>query len=557
MSPRGRVIAMYAALIVGAMPMCFAQMDRASLSGNVTDSSGAVVPGAKITVANPETKSVFTTTSNGSGAYNYIGLPIGTYVVTTEKEGFSKTVQANVVLTANSDVRVDVSLTPGAVNQQVEVNAVAPLIEERSSAYGVDVEKRVLDDLPLQVSGGIRSVYSFMNVVPGVANAGFSNNIMGGVGMYSQVLVDGVSAEYNPGVAGVMSDPPSVEAIGEFKVVNTISAEYGLTGGSFMTFVTKSGTNQLHGDGFEFLRNNDFDARSFFAPTVSIEKQNEFGFAVGGPVMIPKVYDGRNKTFFFATFTQYIYHNISEGQVLTLPTDAFKTGDFSALLGPAVGTDSLGRTVLQGEIYDPNTTRSDGHGGLVRDPFPGNIIPASRISQVSQKWQSFLPSVPGNAVANNFNGASGLNVSTSKAYFFKGDQVVGSKGRLSGSYKGQRDYGDSSCVLPPEYCGSLNIQDPWSTRLAYTHIFAPNVIGEYNFGVDRTAGPGNVSTPQQAVFAQTIGLQGVYAPEAPFLTIQGGYPGDGYFGTHNPKQAEHNRNTKFNGSVAWFRELTT
>src|SRR5579863_2725702 len=194
MSPRGRVIAMYAALIVGSISMCFAQMDRASLSGNVTDSSGAVVPGAKVTVANPETKAVFTATSNGSGVYNFIGLPIGTYVVTAEKEGFSKTVQTNVVLTANSDVRVDVSLTPGAVNQQVEVNAVAPLIEERSSAYGVDVEKRVLDDLPLQVSGGIRSVYSFMNVVPGVANAGFSNNIMGGVGMYSQVLVDGVSA---------------------------------------------------------------------------------------------------------------------------------------------------------------------------------------------------------------------------------------------------------------------------------------------------------------------------------------------------------------------------
>jgi len=392
-----------------------------------------------------------------------------------------------------------------------------------------------------------------MNVVPGVANAGFSNNIMGGVGMYSQVLVDGVSAEYNPGVPGVMSDPPSVEAIGEFKVVNTISAEYGLTGGSFMSFVTKSGTNQLHGDAFEFLRNNDMDARSFFASTVSVEKQNEFGFTAGGPVYIPKVYDGRNKTFFFGTFTQYLYHNITEGQVLTLPTDAFKAGDFSALLGPVIGTDSLGRPVSSGEIYDPNSTMSDGKGGYVRNPFPGNVIPLSEQSVVSQKWQSFFPSVPGNVIANNFNGASGLNTVNSKAYFFKGDQVIGKGGRLSGSYKGQRDDSVSSCVLPPEYCGSSSLSHPWSTRLAYTEVFAPNIVGEFNFGLDWTGGPGGISSPQQAVFSKTIGLEGVLAPEGPYLNIQGGYPGDPYFGTHNPEQAENDRNAKFTGSIAWFK----
>ncbi|MFN7995646.1 MAG: carboxypeptidase regulatory-like domain-containing protein [Bryobacteraceae bacterium] len=546
-----RLSALFVALGFTAT-LCLAQMDRATLNGTVTDSSGAVVPGTKISAVQKETKATFKTVTNASGVFNFIGLPIGSYEVSAEKEGFSRSVAPNVVLTANSDIRVDVRLTPGAVTQQVQVEASSPLVEERSSAYGVDVQKQVLDDLPLQVSGGIRSVYSFLNVVPGVSNAGFANNIMGGVGMYSQVLVDGVSAEYNPGVAGVMSDPPSVEAIGEFKVVNTISAEYGLTGGSFMSFVTKSGTNDLHGDAFEFLRNNAMDARSFFAPTVSIEKQNEFGFTAGGPVYIPKVYNGRNKTFFFGTFTQYIYHYVTEGQILTLPTDAFKSGDFSSLLGSQVGTDSLGRPVYAGEIYDPNSTRSDGKGGYIRDPFPGNVIPQSKQSLVSQKWQSYLPSVPGNQIANNFNGASGLNTSNSKAFFAKGDQVIG-QGRLSGSFKMQRDNSFSSCVLPPQYCGSLNISDPWSTRLAYTQVFRPNIVGEFNFGVDRTAGPGGISSPEQSVFSQTIGLKGVLAPEAPFLNIQGGYPGDGYFGTHNPKQAENNRNTKFNASTAWFK----
>src|SRR5260370_24954519 len=117
-----------------------------------------------------------------------------------------------------------------------------------------------------------------------------------------------------------MSKPPSVETIGEFKVVNSGAAEYGLTGGAFMSFISKSGTNQFHGDAFEYLRNNDFDARTFFASTVSIEKQNEFGFSGGGPVMIPKVYDGRNKTFFFATFTKFIEHTVSQSSLVTLPT---------------------------------------------------------------------------------------------------------------------------------------------------------------------------------------------------------------------------------------------
>lgn len=205
MQTRERLCASFAVLVL-SVTACLAQMDRASLSGTVTDSSGALVPGTRVQAVQKETKATFNAVTNGSGVFNFIGLPIGPYEVSAEKEGFSRSVAPNVVLTANSDIRVDIALSPGAISQQVEVEASSPLIEERSSAYGVDVQKQVLDDLPLQVSGGIRSVYSFLNVVPGVSNAGFANNIMGGVGMYSQVLVDGVSAEYNPAVAGVMSD---------------------------------------------------------------------------------------------------------------------------------------------------------------------------------------------------------------------------------------------------------------------------------------------------------------------------------------------------------------
>jgi hypothetical protein len=539
-------------MLLGAGTVCFAQLDRASLSGTITDPTGAVVPGTKVEAVQTATKATFNAISNESGVYNFLGLPIGDYSVTAEKEGFSKTVRPNVVLTANSYVRVDLGLTPGAVTQQIEVAAAAPLIEERSSAYGVNVQTQALDRLPLQVGGGERSLYSFLNTVPGVSNAGFANNIMGGVGMYSQVVYDGVTAEYNPGVQGVMSHPPSVETIAEFKVVNSVAAEYGLTGGAFMSFISKSGTNEFHGDTFEYLRNNDFDARTFFAPTVSIEKQNEFGFTGGGPLYLPKVYDGRNRTFFFATFTQFIQHTVSQGSVVTLPTAAFRQGDFSQLLGPVIGSDSLGRPVAQGAIYDPRSTRPDGQGGFIRDPFAGNIIPMSAQSSVTQKWQSFLPPLTyPSQIVNNFVGSSGLNVSHTQNYFFKGDQML-LKGRLTGSYKLGRTYSVSTCILGDYYCGGLNQGRQQSWRVAFNRNIKTNIVNDFTAGVDRTGGPGGFPTAKYGVLSSTIGLRGTFFPCGPQLNVAGGYPGETLFGNHVCQQGENDTNWKLNDSIGWF-----
>lgn len=539
-------------LLLSAESVCLAQMDRASLSGTVTDSSGAVVPGTTVEAVQVDTQAKFTATTNERGIYNFIGLPIGNYTVSAEKQGFSQTVQSNVVLAGNSAVRADFTLTPGALTQKVEVTAAAPLVEERSSAYGVSVQTKALNELPLQVSGGERSLYSFLNTVPGVSNAGFANNIMGGVGMYSQVVFDGVTAEYNPGVQGVMSHPPSVETIAEFKVVNSVAAEYGLTGGAFMSFISKSGTNDFHGDAFEYLRNNDFDARSFFARTVSIQKQNEFGFTGGGPVYLPKIYDGRNKTFFFATFTQFIQHTVSQGSVITLPTAAFRRGDFSQLLGPVIGTDALGRPVASGTIYDPRTTRSNGSGGFIRDPFPGNIIPVSQQSSVSQKWQSFLPPLTyPDKIVNNFVGSSGLNMSHTQNYFFKVDQML-LGGRLSANYKLGRTWSIGTCILGDYYCGSRNQGRQQSWRTAFNRNIKTNIINDFTAGVDRTGGPGGFPNPKYGHLSTTIGLKGTFFPCGPQLNVAGGYPGEDLFGNHVCQQGENDTNWKFNESVGWF-----
>src|SRR5258708_1158591 len=385
MLSQNRFRASFAALMLSLTPVASAQMSRASLSGTVTDTSGAVVPQATVEALQTATQSKFTATTNESGVYNFIGLPLGDYTVTAQRASFRQGVGVNVVLTSNAAVRVDMSLSPGSVSEKIEVKAQSSLVEERSSAYGSDLEATSLESLPLQVNGGKRSLYGYLAAIPGANNAGFHNNIMAGVGMYTQIVIDGVPAEYSATVGGVAQRPPSVEDIGEFRVVNSVPAEYGLTGGAFMSFITKSGTNEFHGDAYEYFRNNVMDARSFFAQNAALQRQNEFGFTAGGPVIIPHVYNGRNRTFIFGNFSQFIQHNGASGVGLTLPTEAFRNGDFSALLGPSVGTDSAVNPVYSGQIYNPNSTRPS-QNGFLRTPYPGNIIPKSQPSPVPQNW---------------------------------------------------------------------------------------------------------------------------------------------------------------------------
>ncbi len=537
--------------VASLLPLaCFAQLDRASLSGTVTDSSGGVIPSAVVTAEQRSTKSTFSTTTNSSGTYNFTGLPLGEYTVSVSKPGFTQGVTEGVVLTSNAAVRADIALKPGSVSERVEVKAESPLIEERSSSYGSDLESTSLENLPLQVNGSKRSLYGYLATIPGVSNAGFQNNIMGGVGMYSQIVIDGAPAEYNAAVGGVAQRPPSVEDIGEFRVVNSVSAEYGLTGGAFMSFITKSGTNEFHGDAYEYFRNNIMDARSFFAQDVAIQRQNEFGFTAGGPVVIPHLYNGRNRTFIFGNFSEFIQHNGAAGVVLTLPTQAFRNGDFSALLGPSVGTDSLGNTVYSGAIYDPSSTRPNGQNGFARTPFPGNKIPQNQLSTVSQNWQSRLPlpTIP-NSITNNFIGSSPSGINDEDSYFLKLDQMFGAS-RLSGSFKLARSNSVSPCVLPAIYCGSVGTNFTPSVRIAYNTSIKPNIVNDFSAGLDRASLPG-APDPAQAVGATTIGLKNTFYPCSPQLSLPG-YPGEPYFGTHVCAQAEADTNWKYFDSVSIF-----
>jgi hypothetical protein len=538
------------ALVVGSV-VTFAQLDRASLSGTITDSTGAVIPLAKITATNAATHVEATTTSNGSGVYDLIALPIGQYTVVAEKEGFSKNVSTGVQLVSGTSVRLDFTLTVSAVSQQIEVKTEAPamLMEERSSTYGTLVETQTLAEMPLQLGGQKRDPTSFYAVIPGIQGAGFQNNINGGQGAYSEVMMDGVSANYNMVLHGGMIHAPSVEVIDEFKVVQSIAPEYGPTGGSFISFVTKSGTNSLHGDAYEYVRNQALDGRSFFAQNVAVDQQNEIGFTLGGPVVIPKVYNGHDKTFFFANFTEYVYHHTAAGSVLTLPTPAMQGGDFSALLGPQpIGTDSSGRPVFPGEIYDPSTTRPDPNnpGGFIRDPFNFggqlNHIDPAMFSSVSKKWQSFYPTLTyPNQIVNNYVGHSGLNTNNNQDIWVKIDQNIRT-GRLNVSYKFSRDISNSSIVVPAFFGGAPGYARAQAVAINYTRPFlGGTALNLASVSLQRSNQVGFQTNPTDNVGANLIGLKGTFDPATPQVAISGPYDTNwpnGFEGLWTPHQGQ-------------------
>jgi len=494
--------------------LCFSQeFAHANVGGTVVDSSGARVPNATITANELRTGEHFSTTTNKEGEYNFLALPIGQYEVAAEAPGYKKEVKTNVILSGAAVINVDFRLTVGSVSTTVTV--VAPLAESTSMGTGFDLPQKEIQDLPLEVSGSSRSVSELIQTVPGVTNQGFGNNIMGGIGLTSELIVDGASATYAPSVVGVAEHPVSVEAIQDYQVINSGSAEYGMSGGGFVVAVTKSGTNEFHGEAYEFLRNDALDAHNYFATQVTPDKEHNFGFTLGGPIR-------KNNTFFFGQYDDYLENVGVAGQLETLPTAAMRQGDFSALLGPQVGTDILGRPVYVGEIYDPSTTR-DVNGTLVRDPFPGNIIPTGDISAISHAYQQDLPAIASNALVNNYVASAPPQLYRQPAYFIKLDQKLG-QGMLSGSFREELESEDPTNpqIWPQFYGGQVYHQHVYNIRASYTRPISTNMTNALTFGFDRYNGY-SVSNSVEQTGVSAIGLRGLLGPCTPNVLISGGF----------------------------------
>ncbi|HXH50480.1 MAG TPA: carboxypeptidase-like regulatory domain-containing protein [Terriglobia bacterium] len=372
-----------------SVPALKAQVDRGTLTGTVKDTSGAVVPGAAVTITNVGTQQTTLRTTDSSGTYVVTNLPIGQYTVNFEKAGFKRTVHSNVTVSVNQTTRVDTTLEVGQVSQSVQVSAAPPLIQSESSSLGtVETERRIVN-LPLNGRNFITLAY----LGPGANTAPPGSNVSGGVfenvRANEGLTVNGLSASQNNflmdgvdnnewGLGGVVALPPP-DAIQEFRTEeNAMSAEFG-RGGAAVNIVLKSGTNQVHGSFWEFVRNDKFDARNFFDDTRPPFRRNQFGGSAGGPII-------KDKLFIFGDY-QGTRIRLGQTYVSTVPTVLERNGDFTDL-----GT----------LIYDPYTTDPNTGVRALINPSDPNVIPSGRINSVAQNVVNLYPDPNRPGVVNNY-----------------------------------------------------------------------------------------------------------------------------------------------------------
>ncbi len=390
------VLAIYLSLGAG---IAAAQLATGELSGQITDSSSAAIPGARVAATNAATGVVTReVVTDEGGLYTLTLLPPGSYSVTVEAKGFRKIVQSNVTLQVSQRLKLDLALQVGEVSETIEVSAAPPLLESQSSSVGSVINEQFVSELPLNG----RNFVQLAILTPGVNGTGFSvggtiqsgsrpDDRRPGTEIFSNgnregsnnFLYDGV--DNNERLIQLIVLRPAIEAIREFKVqTNLFSADTGRNSGAVVDVVSKSGTNEFHGSAFEFLRNSAMDARNFFnarGTTFPPFRYNQYGFSFGGPVLIPKVYNGKNKTFFFVDFEGY-RRNTVQSSLRSVATTKIRGGDFSD----------------ETPIFDPLSNRADATSatGIRRTQFPGNVIPRDRWDLPTTRLMSTFP-LPTNA----------------------------------------------------------------------------------------------------------------------------------------------------------------
>jgi hypothetical protein len=439
---------------------CLGQLNRGTITGTVSDTTGAIIPQVQVVVQNTATNVKYQTQTE-AGTYTAPSLPPGPYQITFQAASFKKLVRSGFSLEVNQVLRVDVTLEVGAVTESVEVTAPVSLIQTDSPEVGTTLPQSEFKDLPMDVSD-VRILENFAYLVsPGASGNSWTSHINGSVEYSKETILDGATVTTER--AGDFSQSAvSPEAIQEFREESSgQSVILGRTAEGAFNYAMKSGTNQIHGSSYlgvrrEWMEANTF-TNNFYGLPRAIDRKLDYAFAFGGPIYIPKVYNGKNRTFFYTTYERFKQRtNALTPAAKTAPLAEEYQGDFSRLLGPVIGTDPLGGGVAKGAIFDPKTFYQLPNGAWEGQMFPGNQIPVSRFSTVSKAVNAlavpgYLPNVvgPGGVVplVNNADGypSSGVSQYDQYAFTVKGDQIINDKIRLSGSYSliyRPRDYYD-------------------------------------------------------------------------------------------------------------------
>ena len=392
-------------------PLLAQRADRATISGVVSDPQGAAVPGATVTIRNEATGVNTVHVTNAAGAYTSPPLVLGRYSVTVDLSGFKKAVSSGILLEGGDQVRQDMILQVGGLTESVEVRSSGGLDDTRPDVSHT-VNEKYYRDLPIVTAGDVRLAESVLQMQPGYLpmkpngdpmfrGSQFQSRINGGQRAATENFFDGAAFGYASGHQQSQESTPPVDSVQEVKVTTTsYSAQYGHTSGGFIEYTAKTGTNAFHGSGYGYFADDAFNKKGFFAVGKTPLSNNNYGATLGGPVI-------RNKTFFFGNFDYTrLRSGVLPGFGNTTPTDAFKAGDFGALLtGTQIGTDALGRPIFGGQIFNPATTRQV-NGVFIRDPYPGNQIPAGDPlrSQVAAKIAALMVHPDRAGTANNVAG---------------------------------------------------------------------------------------------------------------------------------------------------------
>jgi len=503
-------------ILVVAIALCFpamlmAQSGRGTIDGVVTDSTGAVIPGADVVITEQGSGSEYQAVTTESGRYRVPYLPPGMYRVAASLTGFKTAVADNVTVRLAQVVSINLVLEVGEISEVVTVSSEGPLLETSSAEIGTNVSAKEIAAWPILVSDGTRQLQDFIfRALPGAIGGTWNGSINGGQGFSHEIMIEGITIGRMDINGGSNSEfTPTMDAVSEFKLqTGALSSQYGATQTALTNFGMKSGDNDYHGTAFLFYQNKALNANSWNNNRRGNEKspfgQKNFGASGGGPII-------KDKTHFYVSYEGDRYTDQTPGgNREDVPTGAMKDGNFSSLFDPAftlddrsgtvVGQDALGRDVIFGQIYDPRTSRQLGDGTWIRDPFPGNVIPSAAFSSVSQNMmrdEFDLPDAQDNLLRYNYDNVNTCCPErTINNFSVKIDHVLNDAHKLSGTFVSNDRYrnrfgeGNTPYLagpMPGPFLQGTKLQDTPGIifRMTEDWTLNPTILNHFALGYNR------------------------------------------------------------------------
>lgn len=541
--------------------MAKAQSGGGTISGTVTDVGGAVVPSATVVARNVATGVETTKQTSESGTYTITPLPPGEYKITVTAAGFQTLIQEKIVVDAVSNVNVDLTMQVGNVSETITVVDAPPQLNTTDARLGTTIRNELYTNLPLAmgssgIGAGPRNPGSFIYLLPGVTEGNRWGQVNGAQGFSKEVFVEGVpiTDPIQQGEGRAINLGLSVEAVEQFQV-ETSGTGVEFSGQGAENYTIKSGTNKFHGSGFEYVRNDKFNARGFFPNVRPIERQNEFGFTVGGPII-------KNKLFFFTAFDAWRYRIVTAAQLVSIPTLRQRLGDFSEISTPIY--DPLSTVCINGNCT--RTQFSDPTRATASNPLGLNIIPLNRISGISQVYQSALPAPTTSGISNNYLGQLPVGYNND-SFTLKIDYNLTENQRLSGVFtRGQRSqsgpYREVSSATPqsalplPYTSTRLVTEKPTVFQLKYNWSITPSLVNQLSFGYNRLFVPITNAT-SDGQWATKSGIRGLPAGDASDAFLEASFAGPnapaGWRGTDARDFEDDNRTFNIQNSLLWTR----